>query len=127
MANFGEAGAEVFDELDEVFHGLDDLGDGQVVEDLFAVPTQLPDLRLVEGDEHGRGSLQDAPGARDEAVPAVFRVGVGLHLVASLLQVVGCLLDRRQRPGHLALQLRVLQHKGNYGIMLSLTIFAQIS
>jgi hypothetical protein len=36
---------QVLDELDEILHRLDDLGDGQVVKDLLAVAAQLPDLK----------------------------------------------------------------------------------
>ena len=33
---------EIFDELHEVLHGLDHLGDGEIVQHLLAVSTQLP-------------------------------------------------------------------------------------
>ena len=57
VADFGEAGAEVLHELDQVLHGLDDLGDGEVVQHLLTVPADFPHLRGVKGKEHVGGSL----------------------------------------------------------------------
>ena len=44
MAHLGETGREILDELDEVLHRLDHLGDGQVVQNLLAVATKSADL-----------------------------------------------------------------------------------
>ena len=57
LAHLGEAGAEVFDELDEVLHGLDDLGDSEVVQHFLAVPADLPNLGRIEGKQHVSGAL----------------------------------------------------------------------
>ena len=52
LADLGEAGTEVLDELDEVLHCLDDLGDGEVVQHLFTVPAYFPHLGSVERKQH---------------------------------------------------------------------------
>ena len=48
---------EIFDKLDEVLHGLDDLGDGEVVQHLLAVPADFPHLGRVKGEQHVGGTL----------------------------------------------------------------------
>ena len=61
LADLGEAGTEVLDELDEVLHSLDDLGDGEVVQHLLAVPANLPHLGSVKGKQHVCGALEIFP------------------------------------------------------------------
>ena len=57
VADFGEAGAEILHELNQVLHGLDDLGDGKVVQHLLAVPADFPHLGRVKGEQHVGGAL----------------------------------------------------------------------
>ena len=45
VADLREAGAQVLDELDQVLHCLDHLGDGQVVENLLAVAAKFSNLK----------------------------------------------------------------------------------
>ena len=58
LADFGEAGTEVLDELDEVLHSLDDLGDGEVVQHFLTVPANLPHLGSVERKQHVCSALK---------------------------------------------------------------------
>ena len=46
--DFGETGTEILDELDQVFHALDDLGHCQVIEDFLALADDLAHLGFVE-------------------------------------------------------------------------------
>ena len=48
------------DECDEVLDGLDDLGDGQILEHVLADADDLAHLRLVKGEQQRGGALQDA-------------------------------------------------------------------
>ena len=48
LIDFRETRAEILDELDQVLHGLDDLGDGEIVENLLTIPADLTDLRGVK-------------------------------------------------------------------------------
>ena len=57
VADFGEAGAEILHELNQVLHGLDDLRDGEVVQHLLAVPADFPHLGRVKGEQHVGGTL----------------------------------------------------------------------
>ena len=61
LADLGEARTEVLDELDEILHRLDDLGDGEVVQHLLAIPANLPHLGSVEGKQHACGALEIIP------------------------------------------------------------------
>ena len=45
------------DEGDEVLHGLDDLGDGEVLEDILTDADDLPHLRLIKGQQQRRRTL----------------------------------------------------------------------
>ena len=57
--HLGEAGTEIFDELDQVLHALDDFGHGQVVENFLALANDLAHFRLVEAQQQRRRSLKD--------------------------------------------------------------------
>jgi hypothetical protein len=48
VADLGQAGAQVLDELHQVLHGLDDFGNGEIVKNLFAVATQFSNLKKKE-------------------------------------------------------------------------------
>ena len=47
----------VFDEGDEIVGGLNDFGHGQVLQNLFGIGDDFPNLRLVEYQKNVRGAL----------------------------------------------------------------------
>ena len=61
----------VFDEGDEIVGGLNDLRHGQVLQNLFGIGDDFPNLRLVEYQKNVRGALQDWSRSTNQLFPAM--------------------------------------------------------
>ena len=59
MTHFWQTRTEVLNKLDEVLHGLDNLGDGQVVQHLLTVSAYFSHLRRIKREEHIGCALQN--------------------------------------------------------------------
>lgn len=98
--HLAQARTQILEELHQILHHFDHLGNGQIVQHAFAFAHDLAHLGLIEAQQQRRSALQNAARSLDQLLARRTAERIAGQHCGGLLQQLGGGLDAHQRHGH---------------------------